>query len=352
MTKFLILLVCALAGFQSCSIQNQASPASKSPFVFMVSKGDTVPRVGDNISSMLQDRNHHYWFASNGDGVYFFDGSLIRHLTEKDGLCSNFVQTVQQDPNGLIWFTTRDGICCFDGASFVNYSEQIDEAPEGPLRYTPGSLFFTRRNGICLYNGFTFTSIYIHPESRATDHASQNRPYAVYCTLADRQGNLWFGTQERGVCRFDGNSFAFFNGNGLDKGAVRMLYQDAAGTLWAGNNGAGLFRFDGATFTNFTEEKGLGNPEFFTNLKGKEGTLARPWAMNQDAAGNLWIGTVDAGVWKLSGDSLLNFTTANGLGSNAVVVILRNDKGELLFSAEGAGIFRLNGSAFVKSEFQ
>ena len=41
----------------------------------------------------------------------------------------------------------------------------------------------------------------------------------------------------------------------------------------------------------------------------------------KDSAGNLWIGTADAGVWRYDGESLINYTPADGLPDCAIETI-------------------------------
>lgn len=204
---------------------------------------------------------------------------------------------------------------------------------------------------MCFYDGKSFTNFSIQPETYTPSLNDMNRPYSVYCTLIDKSGNVWFGTQEKGVCRYDGKSFIFFTGQGLDKAAVRTLFQDNKGNIWAGNNGAGLFRYNGNSFTNFTDEKVLANRDFLKNLKAKEGTLARPWTINEDDNNNLWIGTIDAGVWRYDGKNLTNYTTKDGPADNSIWTIYKDKNGELWFITGGESIFKFNGNTFTKYVF-
>jgi streptogramin lyase len=345
------LLFSVLTAFSSCNGQNQKPSESKTEQKISVNIGDTVSDLGKNIDCIYQDKNDNYWFASNGEGLYRYDGKMLTHITDKDGLLSNFVLKVEEDINGDLWFSTRDGVCSFNGVSFTNYTDKIKNAPSGKLNYTKGGLFFGHLNGLCFYDGKSFTSFAIHPNTYSPSPSDMNRPYSVYSTLTDNSGNVWFGTQEKGVCRYDGNTFTFFTEHGLDKAAVRTLFQDKAGNIWAGNNGAGLFKFNGKGFINFTDEKGLANRDFLKKLPGKEGTLARPWTMNKDENGNLWIGTIDAGVWKYDGTNLTNYTTKDGLTGNAIWTIYRDKKGELWFVTDGEAICKYNGNTFTKYEF-
>ncbi len=173
-------------------------------------------------------------------------------------------------------------------------------------------------------------------------------PYGVYAIIKDKKGNVWFGTQAEGVCRYDGKTLTWFKEKGLGGPAVLALFEDSKGRLWFGNNGAGLFMYDGKTLTNFTEEKGLTNPEF--RVSGKPGleTLARVYSINEDRYRNIWIGTVDAGAWKYDGNNLTHYTTKEGLPSNAVNTIYKDKNGELWFGTDSNGICTFNGSTFTE----
>lgn len=337
--------------FNSYNLQNKTTSESKTEQKISLTIGDTVSDLGKNIDCIIQDKNNNYWFASNGDGVYQYDGKTLIHITDKHGILSNYVLKIQIDINGYLWFSTRDGVCRFDGVSFSDFTDNIDNAPTGKLNYSTSGLFFGRLNDLCFYDGKSFTSFAIHPILYVPSPSNMNRPYSVYSTLTDNEGNIWFGTQEKGVCRYDGNTFKFFTEHGLDQAAVRTLFQDKAGNIWAGNNGAGLFKFTGKDFINFTEEKGLTNPDFLKRLIGKEGKLARPWTINDDDKGNLWIGTIDAGVWKYDGTTLTNFTTKDGLSGNAIWTIYKDKKGELWFVTDGETICKFNGNSFAKFAF-
>ncbi|MBL7923352.1 MAG: hypothetical protein JNL88_04050 [Bacteroidia bacterium] len=346
-----LLISLLVSAFVSCQGQDQKASAVKTEATLSLPPGDTVSGLGKDMDCILQDRKGHYWFASNGEGVYRYDGKTLLHLTDKEGLCSNFVLSIQEDADGQLWFSTRDGVCSYNGVAFTNRTRQIENAPAGKLHYTRGGLFFNRRNGMCYYDGRNFTGFTIHPAQYIPSSSDMNRPYSVYSTLADRAGNVWFGTQEKGVCRYDGNMFTFFTEEGLDLAAVRTLFQDREGTIWAGNNGAGVFRFNGRSFENFTDRMGLGNRDFLKRLKGKEGTLARPWTINEDREGHLWIGTIDAGAWMYDGKNLRHYTATDGLSGEAVWTIYKDRKGELWFIVNGETVLTLNGTSFTEFEF-
>lgn len=349
----MFLLSIMLATFASCNGQDKKPawhPAGQTVFI---TPGDTISELGKNIDCIFQDRNKNWWFASNGDGVYRYDGKTLRHLTERDGLLSNFVWTIQQDTKGNLWFTTPDGICQFDGLHFTDYTDRVKNAPFGKWQYTSGGLFFGHVNGICFYDGTAFTNFRISPDDYHPSSGDMNRPYSVYSTLVDKQGNAWFGTQSEGVCRFDGKTITYLTGKNLAGYAVRAIFQDKSGNLWFGNNGGGLYRYDGKTLSNLTDENQLGNPEFLKgHFSDKPGSMARVWTINEDDEGNLFAGTIDAGVWKFDGTGWTNYTTKDGLAGNAIWTIYKDRDGELWFVSGGEAICTFNGSTFRKVEFK
>ncbi len=171
------------------------------------SKAGTAKQISKHIGSILQDKNGYFWFATDGDGVCRYDGKSFTYFTEKEGLCSNYVWTITEDKIGNIWFTTSDGICRYDGKSFTNLKdlEEIRFSLMKPnLEYKPGCLWFGSRDGVYRYDGASVVNFTIHPASYHPEVYNNSRPYSVYCLLEDKSGNLWFGTEQRGVCRYDG----------------------------------------------------------------------------------------------------------------------------------------------------
>jgi ligand-binding sensor domain-containing protein len=315
----------------------------------------TGNRLDKNIRSIFQDRNGNYWFGTNGAGVYRYDSKILTQFSVKDGLADNQVITIQEDDIGNIWFGTGlFGISKFDGTKFTTLTNKVKltKGTETDWKSKNNDLWFAAGGGVFRYSN---PSLYYLPFEPSGSTAQINAPfslsrYGVYCSLKDKKGNLWFGTQAEGVCRYDGKTITWFKEKGLSGPAVLGLFEDSKGNLWFGNNGAGLFRYDGKNLTNFTEEKGLSNADFRASGKSGIGTLARVYSINEDNSGNIWVGTVDAGVWKFDGNKLYNYTIINGLGSNAVNTIYKDKNGELWFGTDINGISKFNGMTF--SEFK
>lgn len=343
-------LAVLLSSFSSCNGQKQKE-ISTITIPKEVSFGKEVAQLGKNIDIIYQDKNNNYWIGTNGDGLYHYDGKTLKNCTTKEGLPSNNIFNIKEFSDGTLWFSTLNGAFQYDGKKFIDHSETIKNATKFSLYKAKEQLFFNITFGMCSYDGNSFSSFVIHPESYKQVPSSMSYPYSVYSSITDSDGNIWFGTQERGVCKFDGKNLTFYTDEGLDIAAVRTLYQDKNGTIWAGNNGAGLFRFNGEKFVNFSKEKEVLNLGFLKKLETKDGKLSRPWTINEDEQGNLWIGTIDTGLWKYDGTTLTNYTTKNGLQGNAIWTIYKNKNGELWFVSNGDAINKFNGTSFEKINF-
>ncbi len=69
----------------------------------------------------------------------------------------------------------------------------------------------------------------------------------------DKNGDIWFGVENHGVYKFDGNSFSQYDkAQGLD-GSILCIYRDKQNRFWLGGWG-GLFRYDGTSFSVVTKD--------------------------------------------------------------------------------------------------
>lgn len=80
--------------------------------------------------------------------------SFNRHYTLDDGLSSNTVYCVTQDSKGYLWFGTDQGVCRFNGRSFVRYSISDGLTDRDVLQIkedSDGRLWMLTYNGVPCY---------------------------------------------------------------------------------------------------------------------------------------------------------------------------------------------------------
>lgn len=148
----------------------------------------------------------------------------------------------------------------------------------------------------------------------------------------DREGNIWLATWE-GIIQYDGKTFTnHTNKEGLRRFHAFNVMEDSKGNIWSGTIGAGVYLYNGKTFTNFTTQEGLASDQ-------------TGW-IYEDKKGHIWIGTY-GGISVYDGESLQNFTTEDGLMSNDINAIIEDQNGTFWIGARGeASLF--DGQQFTK----
>lgn len=194
------------------------------------------------------------------------------------------------------------------------------------------SLSLSCNSGVKSKEGVPLNSI-----SDQTTH-SQIGDYVVEI-FQDSQGNLWFGTLEKGVAKYDGNKLVYLTKNdGLPSNRIVSIIEDSSKNLWFGT-GEGLSKFDGKTFTNYSEKEGLCS-NMISNLF-------------IDSKGYFWIGTWK-GVCKFDGTRFEKFsipypeidTKINPDTKDWITSIIEDSKGTIWFGRDGYGASRFDGNSF------
>jgi signal transduction histidine kinase/ligand-binding sensor domain-containing protein len=109
----------------------------------------------------------------------------------------------------------------------------------------------------------------------------------VTALVEDREGNLWIGAGDRGMCRLRPSSIEMVAPpGGWRNWSVQAVIAARDGSVWAGTEGAGVFRLRDGTWTHLDRQAGL------TNLTVK--------TMLEDSAGRIWAGLTngDFGVFE------------------------------------------------------
>jgi ligand-binding sensor domain-containing protein len=305
---------------------------------------DSVAQIDGEVRGIWQDRKGNMWFASNGNGVFKYDGKSLVHFTEKDGLSSNYVWEVEEGIDGYMWFKTylrskggEIALCRYNGHSF----ELMKPNPTVINSGFQGGFLLCEQ----YFDGQTLSNIQLPKTSPQKNLSQSTFSYDIFASCLDSKGNAWFGTGSAGLCKYDGKAFVWYAADDMST-PIRDIFEDRNGTIWVGNNGGGLFRYDGRQFVNFSKEHHVHNPDFNLNLKGRPGMMARVWKIAQDKQGNIWVATIDNGIWKYDGKNLTNYTTKDGLGTNGIWTIYFDQNDQLWVGTGDAGVYRFNGKGF------
>ncbi len=263
--------------------------------------------LNDVIWGIDQDSRGHYWIATQGSGIYRYDGKKFRHLTTTDGLASNIIISIYVDSKDRVWCGTyQGGVSMYDGRRFVNHSEEglTNEVIMGFYEDSRGILW-CRPNEDGIYRLVNGHFRHIDKKNNLVDNY-------ILKIFEDNQQNLWFGTLGGGVSEYSKFTFEVYQDiDGLPDNSVFSVAVDHKGNVWAGTN-SGVVKFDGSRFSTWDKEKGL--PDY---------TITH---ILEDRSGNIWASSYST-LSLISDQGVTNFTDSTILSQKYIYDMAEDEQG-------------------------
>ena len=241
-------------------------------------KSDGIPIP--NVDVVLADGRGGFWLGGATALVHWHLGDSEKYRLEGVKAIGIGIQSVARGSDGTVWV--------------------------GILGEGPGGLRQLKNGAMKAFVTPTFDGTKI----------------AVTSMLFDRDGNLWVGTDAKGLFRIHGDAVEHYGRTeGLSGDAVWALFEDREGIVWAGTT-SGIDSFRNPAVATFSEVEGLGSlpagvlasrdDSIWVANAGsldriRNGTVSsirrsnglpgtQVTRMLEDHAGNLWIG-VDDGLY-------------------------------------------------------
>ncbi|HEY5970247.1 MAG TPA: two-component regulator propeller domain-containing protein [Chitinophagaceae bacterium] len=203
-------------------------------------------------------------------GVYQYDGKNLYYrsfpIKPKSGEGNSYSISTAfvKSKNGMVWFGTYGALIGHDGKQFKMYNDDslgLNGTTESLhirsiMEDSKGNLWIGNNSGgstiggigVLKYDGKEFIHFTKQHQLRKED-TKANSLDRVFSIGEDASGNIWFGTVESGVWRYDGNSVKnFTKKDGLDGDFIWIIYKSKTGELWFGGGPNGVYRFNGSSF--------------------------------------------------------------------------------------------------------
>jgi len=298
---------------------------------------------------LFEDQQRTIWVGTK-KGVKRFDPLkrkllplplLIQHSEE---LMQAKVLVMRQQKNGVIWFGTEtSGLYAYDPAkNTLRHIKQESSASQGLLSnwirdiYIPDEehIWIGTRNGLSIYNTRlqTFSNYHHHP----LDPDGLNDS-TIWSMMQDQASGIWIGTFSGGLNVYYPSNANFSNIGeragmqiGLSHPVVNALQEDNKGGLWVGTYGGGI---------NYLER----SAKKYQYYPIKQGTQSRNRvkSLALDAAGNLWIGTLD-GLCRMDKTTrqikFYEFAITQGKFSENLINAIVPDHGGVWAATNGGGL--------------
>jgi signal transduction histidine kinase/ligand-binding sensor domain-containing protein len=326
-----------------------------------------IDRIEEGLDGHLLVVTHHGFVELDGTKVIDHPG-----LPQQLGVIPEAIFHVFQDRQGAVWFCTSTGLARLLNGSlekFQPYGKDGDgilhgyEDPQGNLWVEASTLTSAQQTGgIFRVSG---------GKRELLEASTQVRTSPI---SADREGNLWIGTNGQGLLRFKDRPIQMFNkADGLPNNIPMTVLSKKDGSLWVGDNCGGLSVFDGEKFKTYDEKDGLANSCVWALAEGQNGDLwVGTWggglfrfangrftqfnsqqgladsivrAIIAARDGSLWIAT-ENGLSHMTDGKFHNYTTADGLSSNRVLSVYQDRRG-IIWAGSSRGVNRMDGDRFV-----
>lgn len=186
------------------------------------------------VTSFAEDKQKNIWFATNGEGIYYFNKNHLYLINSENGLSDLHVRTLTVTNNGDVLASTDQGInvCRLENGkvtvTVIGPKNGLPDyyvmvlTPAGNDKYWVGM----QERGFCLYN---------HSNGEITiPPANASWAYGQINDLLFSQKNLWIATEEYGLLKQSGvnSPVTEFKTGANTQTKIYNLLQDNEGNIW------------------------------------------------------------------------------------------------------------------------
>jgi len=222
------------------------------------------------VFALRFDREGNLWVGTNNDGVFRVHENSVDHYARTEGLSGNFVRTLFEDREGVIWAAGSNGIDKFHDPRITSFSAVEGLGKDwavGVLASRDGTIWVANAESLDHIEGSGFVS---------SIRTGSGLPGSqVSSLLEDHTGNLWVGIDDGLYLFKDGGFRRLPEPNHQPLGLVFELIEDADGNIWAECAGTG----------KLVRIRGFQVQQEFSRSQVPTGRLA------PDPQGGIWIGT-------------------------------------------------------------
>lgn len=353
-----MLAALLLPAFTACRSQPASNEGRTS--------GTRVATISPNIRKIFQDSKNAYWFGSDHEGLYRWDGKKLTQFTAGSGLPDDRVRDIGEDRSGNILINTLAGISRYDGKTFTTVPvTTVDSAKAWAIG--PEDLLFPasqETGGVYRYDGRSVYHLELPESPLEAGYLRRNgtRPfslYVVYTIYKDSHGAIWFGSSTFGACRFDGKSHAWFyedhlnyipNGGAL---GFRAIVEDRDGFFWFTNNRYKYqIAIQGPVVAGHEHIARKVLPGVIRADGSNEQDFIYYQSLLKDSLGQLWMGTYQNGIFRTDGSRMTELPVERETAKNLSVVSMYQDRqGQIWLATQDAGVLRFDGTGFRKLRF-
>jgi ligand-binding sensor domain-containing protein/signal transduction histidine kinase len=268
-----------------------------------------------DIQTLYEDRKGELWVGTTGQGLFRFAAGAFTKVLESP----DYIMALCEDNEGNLWVGSRGGGLFRLRRRLAHLHNSTNGLPSDGVdsiaQTSDGAMWF-----VCGTAGITRVIDGFYTTYNATNGWPLPLPAIMLCP--DRDDGIWIGSRGGLIHWRDGT----FSSAGLDGRRVRGLFRDHKGVIFSGAPGKGLVSIDGG---KTTEISGAGCPQDVT-------------AISEDAAGNLWLGTLNGTIHLREGESFRRFDRASGMPGQTIQAIVADGTNSIWAATRGGGLIGIS----------
>jgi ligand-binding sensor domain-containing protein/signal transduction histidine kinase len=309
---------------------------------------ETPGLLSNEFGTMLQGRGGDLWLDSVDRGAVRYHKGAFRAYGRQYGVPADIINGLTGDDQGDVWILSGGRIVRWDETS----NHFVDVAPQSPsMRYRSllwdSAGFWVRQHETvhCFTRG-SFVDFTL-PRQILKD--------ALWGVALDQSGTLWLETVNGKRVRITADNvsemipagsnremtigttynkslrmhvgprlariFEFVSSNRIISITPWHFYEDRQGNLWLGTLEEGLYRLQQQLIRSYSREQGLIDRDTY--------------ATYQDRSGALWIGAWHSGLSRFADGRFTNYTMADGLPNELVTALFEDREGRFWVGAHG-----------------
>lgn len=252
---------------------------------------------------------------------------IVQSWDTHSGLPQNSVSSIAQTPNGMLWFGTQEGLVRFDGFVMDVFNRQNTSA----LTSSSVNYIATDRSGrlwVATEDGGLLT--WRDGEFATQTHRLPDGEHQIFYLFEASSGVMWLGTYGSGLLGLSpSGTIALGPSEGLPKTIIWAMAEQPAGCLWIGTED-GLFSFQDGKLRTYTKEDGL--------------LTSQIWSLAARSDGSLWIGT-SRGINIFRDGQIGTFDGNDRLPTRRILTFREDALDTLWLGLQGGGLARISGES-------
>ena len=247
---------------------------------------DSKALVNNTINKLYLDESSRLWIATE-NGIQHYDkiNNQFKSITYNGSALSANIHAIKQTKNGLLLVGTHKlGLFIVDPSNLkakrVNYASAFSlvEFEINDITEFNDDLYWLATNKGLMRYDFNSNMLSIENKNPLTD-----KPLITFNT--DKKKNIWIGTSQSGVIKFNRLSREFKHFNFTSKRILALSNYNDKILVATENDGLFILKANGAVDENLRQVS-------FENCKLKSNSI---WSLYVDQKDRIWIGYYDKG---------------------------------------------------------